>query len=115
MAGGTGLSGGINMLTDHFTQPSEQAALEIFDTPVRNRPMRQLRRRLNQVLLGKRPALRVYSKTLQTDFWFVNEGLADPADRRFSGKVVTMEMLVEIMSSGRPLLASIRGLLNASH
>jgi hypothetical protein len=59
--------------------------------------------------------LRVYSKTLQTDFWFVNEGLADPADRRFSGKVVTMEMLVEIMSSGRPLLASIRGLLNASH
>jgi hypothetical protein len=103
------------MVTDHYSEPAEQRVLEIFDTPAAERPMRQLRRRLNQVILGRRPALRVYSKTLQTDFWFVNEGLADPADRRFSGKVITMEMLVEIMSSGRPFLPAIRELLNANH
>jgi len=103
------------MVTDRYTEPAEQGVLEIFDTPAPARPMRQLRRRLNQVILGRRPALRVYSKTLQTDFWFVNEGLVDPADRRFSGKVVTMEMLAEIMSSRRPFLPAIRELLNANH
>ncbi len=103
------------MVTDRYSEPAEQRVLEIFDTSASARPMRQLRRRLNQVILGRRPALRVYSKTLQTDFWFVNEGLADPADRRFSGKVITMEMLVEIMSSGRPFLPAIRELLNANN
>ena len=99
------------MITDRYTE----TALEIFDTPVRERPPRHLQRRLHQVILGRRPALRVYSKILQTDFWFVNEGLADPADRRFSGRAVTMEMLVALMSSGRPFLPAIRELLNANH
>ncbi len=115
MAGGPGLHGGIDMVADHFAEASEQGVLEIFDTSGQQGSIRQLRRRLNQVILGRRPALRVYSRTLQTDFWFVNEGLVDPADRRFAGKVVTMEMLVEIMSSGRPFLPAVRELLNANH
>jgi len=115
VAGGPGLLGGIDMVTDHFAEASEQGVLEIFDAPGHQRPMRQLRRRLNQVILGRRPALRVYSRTLQTDLWFVNEGLVDPADHRFAGKVVTMEMLVEIMSSGRSFLPAVRELLNDNH
>ena len=99
------------MVTDRYTD----TVLEIFDTPVREQPTRHLRRRLHQVILGQRKALRVYSKILQTDFWFVNEGLVDPADRRFSGKAVTMEMLVELISSGRPFLPAIRELLKANH
>ena len=71
---------------------------------------RVLKRMLGEVILGLRPFLRVHSKALQADFWFVNEGLANPADPLFSGKVITMAMLAEIMTDGQPALRTARQL-----
>ncbi len=68
---------------------------------------RLVRRKLNEVILGKRSCLNVYSTSLQTTFWFVNEGLADPTDKMFSGNVITMEMLAEIMATDQPILRSV--------
>jgi hypothetical protein len=64
---------------------------------------RVLKRMLGEVILGLRPFLKVHSEVLQTDFWFVNEGLANPANQLFSGKVITMEMLADIMTDGQPV------------
>ena len=78
------------------------------------KPLRQkqhaLKRRLGEVILGQRPFLNVHSDALQTDFWFVNEGLVDPADQMFNGKVITMEMLAEIMTTRQPILRKIEEL-----
>lgn len=71
---------------------------------------RVLKRMLSQVMLGLRPFLKVHSEVLQTDFWFVNEGLTDPADHLFSGKVITMGMLAEIMIARQPILHTVEEL-----
>lgn len=71
---------------------------------------RSLKRKLSEVILGKRPYLNVYSDVLQTDFWFVNEGLVDPTDKMFAKKVITMEMLVEIMTAQQPILRTVEEL-----
>jgi len=71
---------------------------------------RILKRMLGEVIGGLRPFLKVHSEVLQTDFWFVNEGLADPADQLFSGKVITMEMLADIMTARQPVLRTVEEL-----
>jgi hypothetical protein len=68
---------------------------------------RLLKRKLREVILGKRSYLSVHSEALQTNFWFVNEGLVDPADRMFNGNVITMEMLAEIMIANQPILRTV--------
>ena len=65
---------------------------------------RILKRKLSEVIIGQRAFLKVHSESLQTDFWVVNEGLVDPADRLFNGKVITMAILAGIMASRQPLL-----------
>jgi hypothetical protein len=62
---------------------------------------RWLKRKLNEVILGKRSYIKVYSQILQKNFWFVNEGLIDPTDSMFTGNVITMEMLAEIMMTNQ--------------
>ena len=71
---------------------------------------RSVKRNLTEVILGKRSYLNVYSETLQRDFWFVNEGLIDPTDKMFSGNVITMEMLAEIMTENQPTLRTVEEL-----
>jgi hypothetical protein len=71
---------------------------------------RSLKRKLGEVILGKRQYINVYSDVLQTDFWFVNEGLVDPTDKMFAEKAITMEMLVEIMSANQPILQTVEEL-----
>jgi hypothetical protein len=82
-----------------LSKATDQQTLEIFDlhTRRRRRTPHVLRGRLNEVIFGKRKALRVHSKTLKTDIWFVNEGLVDPSDETFSGTVITMAHLAELM------------------
>jgi hypothetical protein len=55
-------------------------------------------RQLNEVIYGQRPFLQVYSNTLQRSVCFVNEGLMNPDDLDFEGKIITMEMLADIVS-----------------
>ena len=55
-------------------------------------------KRLNEVIYGQRPFLQVYSNTLQRSICFVNEGLMNPDDLDFDGKIITMEMLADIVS-----------------
>ena len=92
------------MFTDHIQHSPQQQALEIFKAPSRRRKRRMpdkqsiLKHRLNEVIMGNRPVLKLFSKTLQTDFWFVNEGLVDLNEEVFPGQVITMEMLAEMMS-----------------
>ena len=83
----------------------EQQVLEIFDfasqkkrTRSAHQKQRILKHKLSQVVLGQRSALKVHSKKLQIDLWFVNEGLVDPSDVTYKGKVVTMEMLARMLS-----------------
>ena len=71
---------------------------------------RSLKRKLSEVILGQRSYLNVYSDVLQTNFWFVNEGLVDPTDGMFKGKVITMEMLAEIMTAHQPVLKTVEEL-----
>jgi hypothetical protein len=68
---------------------------------------RLVKRRLNEVIFGKRSYLNVYSEYLQASLCFVNEGLVDPADPMFKGKAITMEMLAEIMSANQPIFRNI--------
>ena len=82
--------------------------------PRRRQKDRLLRHRLKEVLHGKRPALKVYSRRLQADLWFVNEGLADPADATFGGRVITMAGLANMMKGGTPLSQAIQALLEES-
>lgn len=94
------------MMTNYMQDNSQQQALEILTAPVVKRKTRKpdrqriLKRRLNEVILGKRPALKLYSKTLQSDCWFVNEGLVNPEDAVMPGKVITMEMLADMIDEG---------------
>ena len=71
---------------------------------------RALKRRLGEVIMGQRPFLKVHSDVLQINFWFVNEGLVNPADQMFNGKVITMEMLAEIMTARQPILSKVEEL-----
>jgi hypothetical protein len=71
---------------------------------------RLVKRKLSEVILGKRSYLKVYSERLQTTFWFVNEGLADPTDKMFNGNVITMEMLAEIISTDQPIRRTVEEL-----
>jgi hypothetical protein len=82
-----------------LNKATEQQTLQIFDlhTRRRRRTPHVLRDRLNEVIFGRRKALRVHSKTLKTDIWFVNEGLVDPSDDKFRGTVITMADLAELM------------------
>ncbi len=91
------------MYTDHSQQTPQQQVLEIVQAPIRQRKRRAsdkqsvLKRRLNEVITGSRPALKLFSKKLQTDIWFINEGLVDLDKEVFSGRVITMAMLAEMM------------------
>ena len=71
---------------------------------------RALKRLLSEVILGQRSFLKIHSDALRTDFWFVNEGLVNPADQMFNGKVITMEMLAEILTARQPLLQTVEEL-----
>jgi hypothetical protein len=79
-----------------------QSPFEIRSSPagktIRNhRDKRQLlARRLKEVVYGKRPAVKVFSQTLQKHLWVINEALADP--RRYEEDTVTLENLVEIIN-----------------
>ena len=97
---------------------SKQQVLEIFDlapqkkhTRSAHQKQRILKHKLSQVLLGQRSALKVHSKTLQTDLWFVNEGLVDPCDVAYEGKVVTMAMLAKLLADGEHLGQEVRRLV----
>jgi hypothetical protein len=61
-------------------------------------------RQLNEVIYGQRPFLQVYSNTLQRLVCFVNEGLMNPDDLNFDGKIITMEMLAEIITNESTIL-----------
>lgn len=56
-------------------------------------------KQLNEVIYGQRPFLRAYSNTLQRSICFVNEGLMNPDDLEFDGKIITMEMLAGIVAN----------------
>ena len=56
-------------------------------------------KQLNEVIYGQRPFLQVYSNTLQRLICFVNEGLMNPEDLNFDGKVITMEMLADMITN----------------
>ena len=99
------------MLSDQTQQDSQQKALDVFKAPTRQRKRRSsekqsiLKCRLNEVITGKCPALKLFSKTLQSDVWFVNEGLVDLEKEVFPGRVITMTMLAEMMNN-EPLVIS---------
>ena len=82
--------------------------------PRRRQKERPLRRKLREVLHGQRSALKVYSRRLQADLWFINEGLADPSDPVFGGRVITMAGLANMMKGGSPLHQAIQALLEES-
>lgn len=94
------------MVTDNYYNNPDQQVLKIPDTLQKKRKRRTLdtkrllKQRLNEVIMGIRPVLKVYSGTLKTDLWFVNEGLINPAEQNFPGKMITMAMLAEIMAEG---------------
>jgi hypothetical protein len=56
-------------------------------------------KQLNEVIYGQRSFLQVYSKTLQRSICFVNEGLMNPKDLDFDGKIITMEMLADMVTN----------------
>jgi hypothetical protein len=62
----------------------------------KRRDRRQLlARKLREVIYGKRPAVRVYSQTLQKQLWIINEALTDPG--RYDGQAVTLEALAKAL------------------
>ena len=72
--------------------------LELFEFTTAKKPqLARLRRRIKEVIYGRRPAVKIYSSRLQSELWLVNEGLADPADAVFAGKAITMRVLAELM------------------
>jgi hypothetical protein len=91
------------MLSDYTQQDSQQKTLDAFKASTRQRKRRSsekqsiLKCRLNEVITGKCPALKLFSKTLQSDVWFVNEGLVDLEKEVFPGRVITMAMLAEML------------------
>ena len=62
---------------------------------------KMVNKQLNEVIYGQRPFLQVYSNTLQRSICFVNEGLMNPNDLDFDGKIITMEMLASIVSDDK--------------
>ena len=113
MATCPGLFGRIDMVTNNLTSQVPEM-IDLFpqtkgEEPKRSdqRKQRPVKRKLSEVILGKRSYLNVYSRSLQTTFWFVNEGLINPADKMFKGNVITMEMLAEIMSANQPILQTV--------
>jgi len=112
------------MVSQSTRTNSDQQVLELFDlashregkkrrSPAQ-RKQRLMKHKLNEVVFGHRPALKVYSKALQTDLWFINEGLVDPSDEAFQGRAITMDMLAQIMSSTGHLVREIEELLDQS-
>jgi len=69
--------------------------------------------RLNEVIYGRKAFLHVYSNTLQQPICFVNEGLLNPVDLDFDGKVITMKMLADIVSNEEQVLHNLQDILNA--
>lgn len=61
-------------------------------------------KRLNEVIYGQRSFLQVYSNTLQRSICFVNEGLMNPNDLDFDDKIITMEMLADIVTNEGTIL-----------
>lgn len=101
------------MFTDNLYKDQQQV-LEIFDVTRTPKPQihRRLKKRLTDVILGRRPMLRVYSATLKTDFWFINEGLVSLSDLSPPGKVITMEMLAAIMTDECTLVQTVQQILS---
>jgi hypothetical protein len=86
------------MITRSVTNRTDQHLLDLFDFTTVKKPERaRLRRRIKEVIYGRRPAVKIYSSRLQSELWLVNEGLVDPADAVFAGKAITMQVLAELM------------------
>jgi len=80
------------------TDRQSQQMLELFEFTTAKKPQHaRLRRRIKEVIYGRRPAVKIYSSRLKSELWLVNEGLADPADALFAGKAITMRVLAELM------------------
>ena len=96
-----------------LSEITNQQTLEIFDIHPRRRrrTSHMLQRKLKEVIFGKRNALRVYSQTLETSIWFVNEGLVDPSAKNFDGAVITMARLAEILADDQPASQLANGIL----
>jgi len=69
-------------------------------------------RQLNEVIYGTRPYIEVYSKTLQHHICFVNEGLINPHDINFDGKIITMKMLADIASNSKDVVGNVQAMLS---
>ena len=65
---------------------------------------KSVNKQLNEVIYGLKPFLQVYSNTLQRSICFVNEGLMNPDDLNFDGKIITMEMLADIVTNEGKIL-----------
>jgi hypothetical protein len=86
------------MIAHSTANRTDQQMLELFEFTTAKKPERaRLRRRIKEVIYGRRPAVKIYSSRLQSELWLVNEGLADPADALFAGKAITMQVLAELM------------------
>jgi len=86
------------MIAHSTVKQTDQQMLELFEFTTAKKPeCARLRRRIKEVILGRRPSLRIYSSRLQSEFWLVNEGLADPDAVVFAGKAITMRQLAELM------------------
>ncbi len=94
-------------IPDLFSQTIPQK--RILKRKAAKKPVSRL---LNEVIYGKRPFLQVYSNTLQHSICFVNEGLINPDDVKFDGKVITMEMLAEIVTDEEQVLQSVKNMLS---
>jgi hypothetical protein len=110
------LFGGVDMITNNLESQVPEM-IDLFPQTKKEKrkysgqqKQRLVKRNLREVILGKRSYLNVYSETLKRDFWFVNEGLIDPTDKMFSGNVITMEMLAEIMTGNQSILRTVEEL-----
>lgn len=102
-----------------FATVQEAGAAGVYSPRARRKRQTSQRRqhsliakRIKEVIYGQRPFYKVYSKTLQTDIWFVNEGMLNPDEEEFNGTIITMEMLSGILSDEKPLLPALEALLN---
>ena len=78
--------------------------------PAKQPDPRLLKRKLGEVILGRRPFLKVYSRALRADICFVNEGLVNPADPLFGKRVITMKRLAEIFGNTDTVLKTVQKL-----
>ena len=79
-------------------------------TTRKRQDQRILKRKLGEVILGRRPFLKVYSDALRTDIWFVNEGMVNPSDPLFVNRAITMNRLAEIIDSQDTVLKTVEKL-----